>query len=118
MDRALLTHDPFPVGLGIFCLNSLHGVRLAAAVLLHVGNDNFHDIIRAWVEGYRSVRPLSDDHLKYFPTLLMARGLVALGWVHTRRETELAQLMTDIAIEMVCQMAETYLEDETKLGIV
>ena len=48
--------------------------------------------------------------VEMLPTLVMARCLVALGWVHTRRETDLARLMTDFLISGACKMAEEYLD--------
>ncbi len=83
---------------------------LATALLLHLEQDYYDTIYRSWVEGYRSVRELPDEHLKMLSTLLIARGLVALGWVHTRRETDLAKFATDLLIGGVCQQAEWYLE--------
>jgi len=84
---------------------------LATALFLHQGNDYYDAITSSWVEGYRSVYELTDEHLKMLPTLLVARGLVALGWVHTRRETDLARLMTEFLISGVCEMAESYLSE-------
>lgn len=82
---------------------------LATALLLHLEQDDYDTIYRSWVDGYRSVHELPDEHLEMLPTLLVARGLVALGWVHTRRETDLAKLATDLLISGVCQLAERYL---------
>lgn len=83
---------------------------LATALLLHLEQDYYDTIYRSWVKGYRSVRELPGEHLKMLSTLLIARGLVALGWVHTRRETDLAKLATDLLIGGVCQQAEWYLD--------
>lgn len=83
---------------------------LATALFLHTGKDYYDDIKNSWVQGYRSVRELPDKHLEMLETLVPTRGLVALGWVHTRRETDLAKIMTGLLIEGVCQLAETYLE--------
>lgn len=83
---------------------------LATAMLLHHGQENYDAIYNSWVEGYRSVRELPDDHLEMFPTLLIVRGLVALGWMHTRRETILAQIATDMLINGMNQLVEEYLK--------
>ncbi len=82
---------------------------LATALLLHLEQDYYDTIYRSWVDGYRSVHELPDEHLEMLPTLLIARGLVALGWMHTRRETDLAKLATDLLIGGMCQLAEQYL---------
>jgi Ser/Thr protein kinase RdoA (MazF antagonist) len=63
----------------------------------------------AWVEGYRSLAPLPDEHLEILDTLVMARLLLGLGWMHTRRETPLAQALTETVIELACFQAETVL---------
>ncbi len=63
----------------------------------------------ALVAGYRQTRPLPDDHLAWFPVLLMARATTYLGWMHTRSETETAREMTPYIIELVTNLAEDYL---------
>ena len=64
----------------------------------------------AWTEGYRSVEPLAYEHLEELPTFLMCRYLVGLGWLHTRKETPLAQEFTGAIVEMACEQAETLIK--------
>jgi len=66
----------------------------------------------AWIEGYRSVEPLGDEHLSELPTLIMCRFLVGLGWMHTRKETPLAQEYTGAIVEMACAHAETLISSQ------
>lgn len=86
-----------------------HMYDLATATLFHIGEDHFDDLVANWVKGYRSERNLPDEHLAMLPTFLMTRTLVALGWAHTRKETETAIAMTDDVIALGCHLAEEYL---------
>jgi Ser/Thr protein kinase RdoA (MazF antagonist) len=84
------------------------------ATLLAVrGADPDRERVRdAWVDGYRTVSLLPDEHLPALEWLIMARLLLGLGWMHTRRETELAQLLTDTVVDMACVHAESVLAAE------
>lgn len=70
----------------------------------------FRAVHDAWLEGYRSVEPLPDDHLLELPTLIMCRCLVGLGWTHTRRETPLAREFTAMLVELACTRARSFLD--------
>jgi Ser/Thr protein kinase RdoA (MazF antagonist) len=74
-----------------------------------VADEAFPVLLDAWVDGYRSVADLPDADLAELPTFIMARCLVGLGWLHTRRETEMAQLLTGSVVEMACRYAESLL---------
>ena len=63
----------------------------------------------AWVEGYRSEAPLPEAQLAELETLVMARGLLLVGWMHTRRETETARLLTGAVAVLACAQAEKIL---------
>ena len=66
-------------------------------------------MLDAWAAGYRSVAELPDEHLAELPSFIMARCLVGLGWLHTRRETDMARLLTDAIVQMSCDYAESLL---------
>ena len=63
----------------------------------------------ALVEGYRSHRALSDEHIGQLDLFALARGLTTLGWLSTRAETENAQTVGRETIDTICQLAEDYL---------
>ncbi len=79
---------------------------LGTALFLYLGQDAFDALREAWVAGYRSVQELPDAHLAMVPAFLLLRAYYALAWVHTRKETEIAQLLTGIAIEAACTLAQ------------
>ncbi len=87
-----------------------HLFEFATSLFIHLGEPNFDAICAAMVEGYRSERSLPDSHLAFLPTFFMVRGLVYLGWLHTRRETKTAQLMTPILVEVVVALATDYVD--------
>ena len=62
------------------------------------------------IEGYREVRELPEEQLAMLPTFFLVRGLVYLGWVHTRKDTDTARAVTPELIEGVVALAEDYLE--------
>lgn len=82
---------------------------LATLLAIRTGDPEAARVREAWVEGYREVTPLPDKHLEILDDLVMARLLLGLGWMHTRRETPLAQALTDTVIELACFQAETLL---------
>ncbi|VAW03604.1 hypothetical protein MNBD_ALPHA04-1633, partial [hydrothermal vent metagenome] len=81
------------------------------SLFMHLGEPHFDTVCDAMVDGYRSVRTLSDEHLALLPTFFLMRGLVYLGWAHTRRETETAKALTPMMIEAVTALADDYLAD-------
>lgn len=85
--------------------------EFATSLFMHLGEPHFDVIYTAMVEGYRSVRPLPDEHLALLPTFFLMRGLVYLGWAHTRKETETAKALTPMMIEAVTALATDYLAD-------
>ena len=83
--------------------------EIATSLFFHLGQDHFDDVLNAFIEGYRSERQLTDEELELLPAFFMVRGLVYLGWAHTRKETETAQALTGMIVEGVTQMAEEFL---------
>ncbi len=64
---------------------------IATALSFMEGREDLDDLIAAWVEGYRREAPLSDDEIAEIPTFLMLRRLVAIAWIGSHAETDLAR---------------------------
>jgi Ser/Thr protein kinase RdoA (MazF antagonist) len=79
---------------------------LGTALFLYLGQEVFDTLLEAWVAGYRAVQELPDAHLAMLPAFLLLRAYYALSWVHSRKETEIAQLLTGTAIEAACHLAQ------------
>ncbi len=86
-----------------------HMFEMATSLFFHVGSACYEAIHDAYIQGYRTRRTLAEEELACLPLFLMARGTTYLGWVHTRRETETAQELTPMLVDMVCGLAEAYL---------
>lgn len=67
-----------------------HAYDIAVALFYHQDNANFETFERAYVAGYRSVRPLSDRSLALLPLFRLVRGLAQIGWFHQRPELDRA----------------------------
>jgi Ser/Thr protein kinase RdoA (MazF antagonist) len=81
-----------------------HIYDFATAMFPHLGQPGFNTALDAMVEGYRSRRPLPDDHLEMLPILVMARVLSYVGWVHSRGE--LGKPYEEMAVGIACQLAD------------
>ena len=85
---------------------------LATLMTFNVADDNFDDILGAWIEGYRSQENLSDEDLAELPTFMVARCFVGLGWINTRKETPFAQQFTDDIVLLACMLAQKLIESQ------
>ena len=82
---------------------------LATLLADKVVDPSFAAVRDAWVDGYRTVAPLPDEHLDQLDALVMARLLLGLGWMHTRRETAMARDFTPLVVQLACVQAEKLL---------
>jgi Ser/Thr protein kinase RdoA (MazF antagonist) len=86
-----------------------HLFEIATSLYFSHNETYFDQLVGPYIEGYRSERELSDDDVGALPLFMMARATTYLGWVHTRKETETAQELTPMLVEMACTLAERYL---------
>ncbi len=83
---------------------------LATLIALNIPDpEDARVAVKAWVKGYRTIEPLPDEVLDELPTFIMCRYLVGLGWMHSRKETPMAQEFTVPAIHLACAHAQTLL---------
>jgi Ser/Thr protein kinase RdoA (MazF antagonist) len=82
---------------------------LATLLADKVVDPSFAAVRDAWVEGYRTVAPLPDEHLDELDALVMARLLLGLGWMHTRGETAMARDFAPLVVQLACLQAEKIL---------
>ncbi len=67
------------------------------------------DWTAAWVEGYRSVMPLSAAEEAELPSFLLLRRMMAVCWIGSHMETELAQSLGAPFVRASAELAEPYL---------
>lgn len=63
-----------------------HAYDIAVALVQHQAGPNLAAFERAYVAGYRSVRPLPEQTLMLVPMFRLVRGLAQIGWYHQRPE--------------------------------
>lgn len=62
----------------------------------------------ALIEGYRQLRPLPDEDLAVLPTLILARALAELGWLHQRPEIVVPPARLQALRHYLCSAARQY----------
>lgn len=81
----------------------------ASALLFYYGQDFYPDLVNAWAVGYRSVYALTDADINELPTFLLLRCFYGLGWLHTRRNSDAAQLFIEPLIALTSAIGRAYL---------
>jgi len=81
-----------------------HAYDMAVALYHFQGERGFDEVTAALVQGYRQVRPVSDETLARIPLFLLIRSLASIGWIaarpeldHGDRTTRLMRLVEDSA---------------------
>jgi Ser/Thr protein kinase RdoA (MazF antagonist) len=67
------------------------------------------ELMEAWKEGYRRVRPLSKEEDDEIWTFILLRRMLLLAWMGSHHETDLAKQEGPAYCADSCTMAETYL---------
>ena len=87
-----------------------HLYELATSLFMQELDDIRPQLIAAWVKGYRSERPLAEEHLAMVPAFVMARRLKIMGWMSSRQNVEIVQEYGDILTETCLQIAADYVK--------
>lgn len=85
-----------------------HLFGLATLLFFYLPHPKYLDYQRSAFEGYRSVRPLPEEHLKSWDAMLLSRGLTYLGWASTRRGDDTAEFIVSHLVPVVLTMARNY----------
>ena len=86
-----------------------HLFDIATASISFDGHENINKTTQSVIKGYRTLRDLSDQTIQQMPLFCVLRMLMYLGWIHTRKETEMAQKEGAKVIALACNLAENYL---------
>lgn len=102
-------------GLGVIdfddCGYSWFVYDFAAAISFHELNPIVPELERAWLEGYRSVRPLPEEDAAMIPDFIMYRRLLLTAWIASHAETDTAKDAGLAAYtEGTLALAKSYLE--------
>lgn len=83
----------------------------ASAISFYEDSPHIPDLITAWLKGYRTVSPLSQEHEAMIPTFILFRRLLLTAWITTHSETETAiEAGLDAYTKGTVQLAQQYLE--------
>jgi Ser/Thr protein kinase RdoA (MazF antagonist) len=63
----------------------------------------------AWLDGYRTIRPLPPEHETILPTLIMARRILVMAWMASHAETPMAREGGPAYTAQTIELAENYL---------
>ena len=64
----------------------------------------------AWIEGYRTVAPLSDEDCAMIPVFIMLRRMLLTAWIASHSETPTAQTMGEGYTHGTVVLARAFLE--------
>lgn len=67
------------------------------------------ELIDSWVQGYRTVAPLSQEEVDELPTFVMLRRLLLVAWIGSHSAVPEAQRMGPEFTTVSCDLAEKYL---------
>ncbi len=87
-----------------------HLFDVATSLFPSLLDEWFDDAQAALIEGYRRRRPLPDDHLERLPLFFVLRGTTYLGWAHTRRDTESAEIIGALVAAGMDDVISDYLD--------
>ncbi|MBT4641242.1 MAG: phosphotransferase [Deltaproteobacteria bacterium] len=91
------------------CGYGWHMFDIATYMFLYTFEANPEEVKRAFIEGYRRQRDLSEEQLQSYDLFMLIRVMTYCGWVYTRPEAETAQENAETLAAVVANAAEVYL---------
>jgi len=82
---------------------------LAASLSFIETSPQVPSLIRAWLEAYMAVRPLTGDDIRMIDSLILLRRMALLAWIGTHAETDLAKAHADRFALDTAELARKYL---------
>jgi Ser/Thr protein kinase RdoA (MazF antagonist) len=86
-----------------------HVMDIATSLMFLVGEPLYEPAFEGFVEGYRSVRPLPDEHLEMLPAFFLARLMTYVGWCGSRPDAPITQEKGPWLVGVTTMMAEQFL---------
>lgn len=83
---------------------------LATALSFMEDREDLDELIKAWVDGYQTVAPLSAAELEEIPTFLMLRRLAIVAWIGSHSDTDLARELGVAFTRETLPVARRYIE--------
>lgn len=83
---------------------------LASALSFIEHKDYVPDLVRAWIEGYGAVRPLTAAELSILPTMILFRRILLVAWMGSHNETNEAKALGEEFTHQTCDLISRYLD--------
>lgn len=87
--------------------------ELATALFWHLDTPAYATVASALLDGYAQVLPLEQAALDMLPCMLFMRGIVYLGWMHTRSNTPTARELTAHVLAQTLALGQQLLAGNT-----
>ncbi len=87
----------------------------AAAISFIEHEPYVDDLLKAWVEGYRTRMPLSDARAAQIPLFVMLRRILLTAWIASHAETPTAQSLGAAYTRGTVELAEGFLSRQPRL---
>jgi Ser/Thr protein kinase RdoA (MazF antagonist) len=81
----------------------------AAAISFTEHEPYIPELQAAWIEGYRTVAPLSDEGCAILPVFIMLRRMLLTAWIASHSETPTAQQMGEAYTHGTIELARAFL---------
>ncbi|WP_041782456.1 phosphotransferase enzyme family protein [Ancylobacter novellus] len=81
----------------------------AAAISFAEHEPYVPELQAAWIEGYRTVAPLSDEDCAILPVFIMLRRMLLTAWIASHSETPTAQAMGEDYTQGTVELARAFL---------
>lgn len=91
------------------CGFSWFAYDFAAAISFHETDPSVPHLQAAWLKGYRTVAPFSEQDEAILPTMIMARRLLLTAWLTSRAGNDTAQAFGDGFAQETVRLARAYL---------
>ena len=85
------------------------GYDFAAAISFFEHESIIAELEDSWIQGYRSVAPLSEEDVKMIPTFVMLRRLLLTAWIGSHAETPTAQDVIETHTDGTLSLADDFL---------
>ncbi len=89
----------------------------AAAISFLEHEPYIPELLTAWIAGYRTVTPLSDDETAIIPTFIMLRRMLLTAWIASHIETPTAQQLGKGYTEGTVALARAFLAENAPATI-
>lgn len=89
----------------------------AAAISFLEHEPYIPELLDAWIEGYRTVRALSDGEAEIIPVFIMLRRMLLTAWIASHSETPTAEAMGEAYTQGTVALASAFLAECAEAAI-